>query len=93
LATVAIIVIAADIGLAISGRWNAFVGSRSEQTTDDAVLRADVTPLSTKNAGLVAEVRAEDLQSVKAGDRDQPELDRLRSGVSVVATIHTAPSR
>src|SRR5262249_26485042 len=55
-------------GLTISGKWNAFVGSRSAQTTDDAVLRSDVTPLSTKSAGLVAEVRAEDFQSVKAGD-------------------------
>src|SRR5262249_5397961 len=46
----------------------AFVGSRSAQTTDDAVLRSDVTPLSTKSAGLVAEARTEDFQPVKAGD-------------------------
>src|SRR5262249_58127999 len=43
-------------------------GSRADQTTDDAVLRSDVTPLSTKSAGIVAEARTEDFQPVKAGD-------------------------
>jgi len=32
------------------------------------VLRSDVTPLSTKSAGIVAEARTEDFQAVKAGD-------------------------
>jgi membrane fusion protein, multidrug efflux system len=67
LVTIAIILVAAGIGLAISGKWNAFVGASSAQTTDDAVLRADVTPLSTKSAGLVAQVLTEDYQTVKGG--------------------------
>ena len=54
--------------MAITGQWNACVGARSTQTTDDAYLRADVTPLSTKAAGIVAQVATSDYQSVKAGD-------------------------
>lgn len=68
LVTVAILLVAAAIGLAISGKWNALVGASSAQTTDDAVLRADVTPLGTKSAGLVEKVQIEDFQPVKAGD-------------------------
>jgi len=36
--------------------------------TDDAYVRADLTPLSTKVAGLVARVAVSDYQTVKAGD-------------------------
>jgi membrane fusion protein (multidrug efflux system) len=38
------------------------------QKTDDAYLRADVTPLSTKVAGLVAVMAVSDYQPVKSGD-------------------------
>jgi membrane fusion protein, multidrug efflux system len=68
LVTVAILLVAAALGLAITGKWNVIVGERSAQSTDDAVLRADVTPLGTKSAGLVQRVLIEDFQSVKAGD-------------------------
>jgi membrane fusion protein (multidrug efflux system) len=54
--------------LLISTQWNWWVGSGSEQNTDDAYVRADVTPLSTKVAGLVAQVVVNDYQRVKAGD-------------------------
>jgi membrane fusion protein (multidrug efflux system) len=54
--------------LLISTQWNWWVGSRTEQNTDDAYVRADVTPLSTKVAGLVAQVMVNDYQRVKAGD-------------------------
>jgi membrane fusion protein, multidrug efflux system len=36
--------------------------------TEDAQLRADITPLSTKSTGVVAVVAVEDYQRVKAGD-------------------------
>src|SRR5271163_2115204 len=45
-----LIAIATGVVLA-STRWNMFVGDRAIQTTDDAQLRADITPLSTKSAG------------------------------------------
>ena len=52
----------------IAGHWNAWASEKAEQETDDAYTRADLTPLSTKVAGLVATVAVSDYQSVKAGD-------------------------
>jgi membrane fusion protein, multidrug efflux system len=52
----------------LSSNWTAWASNGEEQKTDDAYLRADVTPLSTKAAGLVASVEVSDYQPVKAGD-------------------------
>lgn len=52
----------------IAGKWNTWTSERVEQKTDDANVRADLTPLSTKVAGLVARVAVADYQTVKAGD-------------------------
>jgi len=54
--------------LLLSGSWRTLASERVKQTTDDAYVRADLTPLSTKVAGLVAEVKVADYQAVKAGD-------------------------
>src|SRR4029079_9315908 len=43
-------------------------GGRANQVTDDAFVRRDVTPLGTKVAGLVREVRVADYQQVRKGD-------------------------
>jgi membrane fusion protein, multidrug efflux system len=48
--------------------WTTWAGEGERQTTDDASVRADVTPLSTKAAGIVASVEVSDYQKVKAGD-------------------------
>jgi membrane fusion protein (multidrug efflux system) len=58
----------AIILLMITGKWNTWASDRVTQKTDDAYLRADVTPLSTKVAGLVASVAVSDYQAVKSGD-------------------------
>ncbi|MET0412580.1 MAG: HlyD family secretion protein [Polyangiaceae bacterium] len=60
--------LAALLLFAIAGRWNDWVSLGPLQTTDDAQLRADVTPLSTKSSGVVALVAVDDYQHVKAGD-------------------------
>src|SRR5579863_9721499 len=52
----------------LSSRWTTWAGGGDEQKTDDANVRADVTPLSTKAAGIVASVAVSDYQAVKAGD-------------------------
>jgi len=65
---IAVLLFAVGIVVLITTRWNAWVGGRSTQSTDDAYVRADVTPLSTKISGIVSVVAVEDYQQVKAGD-------------------------
>ena len=65
---VAVLALAALILFGISGSWNRLVGSRGTQKTDDAILRADITPLSTRVSGTVVQVAVADYQRVKAGD-------------------------
>src|SRR5580704_4968124 len=65
---VAILLMAVGIAFLIAGNWNTWASERASQETDDAYTRADLTPLSTKVAGLVATVAVADYQSVKTGD-------------------------
>ncbi len=64
----AILLMAAGIVFLITGNWNNWASGQVSQQTDDAYLRADLTPLSTKVAGLVASVAVSDYQPVKSGD-------------------------
>src|SRR5271154_4814114 len=68
LVPVVILLMAAGIIFLIGGSWNTWASERVSQETDDAYLRADLTPLSTKVAGLVATVAVSDYQAVKSGD-------------------------
>jgi membrane fusion protein (multidrug efflux system) len=49
-------------------RWDAWVGSAVIQSTNDAYVKADVTRLSSRVAGEVLAVAANDFERVKAGD-------------------------
>jgi len=49
-------------------RWDFWVGARVRQTTDDANVRGDITPLSAKVEGYVRHVSVDDFDRVKAGD-------------------------
>jgi membrane fusion protein (multidrug efflux system) len=68
LVTLTILCIAIGLIFFLSGNWTTWAGGGEQQKTDDAYLRADVTPLSTKAAGIVASVEVSDYQTVKAGD-------------------------
>jgi len=63
-----ILFMAGGIVLLIAGNWNTWESERASEETDDAYLRADLTPLSTKVAGLVATVAVSDYQPVRSGD-------------------------
>src|SRR5215469_18168453 len=63
-----VLVLAAAIVVTITRNWNAWEGGRIEQVTDDAFVRGDVTPLSTKVAGIVRDVNVSDFQQVHKGD-------------------------
>src|SRR5262245_26048831 len=63
-----LVLMAGGILFGIIGGWNRWVGGSGTQKTDDAYLRSDITPLSTKVSGTVQFVAVADYQRVKAGD-------------------------
>jgi membrane fusion protein, multidrug efflux system len=63
-----IVLLAAAVVFTITRNWNAWEGGRIEQVTDDAYVRGDLTPLSTKVAGIVRDVKVSDYQEVHKGD-------------------------
>jgi membrane fusion protein, multidrug efflux system len=63
-----IVLLAVAIVLTLTRNWNAWEGKRVEQTTNDAYVRRDLTPLSTKVAGLVRAVKVGDYAHVRKGD-------------------------
>jgi membrane fusion protein (multidrug efflux system) len=65
---VLVVILALVILITITRNWNAWEGGKVEQVTDDAYVRGDLTPLSTKVAGIVRTVHVEDFQQVHKGD-------------------------
>lgn len=63
-----VVLLAAAVVLTVTWNWNAWEGGRIEQVTDDAYVRGDITPLSTKVAGIVREIPVSDYQQVRKGD-------------------------
>jgi len=63
-----VLLLAAAVAITLTRDWNAWEGGKIEQVTDDAFVRGDLTPLSTKVAGLVRTVNVSDYQKVRAGD-------------------------
>src|SRR5580698_2069816 len=63
-----VLLLAAAVLITLTRDWNAWEGGKIEQVTDDAFVRGDLTPLSTKVAGIVRTVKVNDFQKVDAGD-------------------------
>jgi len=63
-----IVLLALAVLITITRNWNSWEGGRPEQVTDDAYVRGDLTPLSTKVAGIVRTVHVSDYQQVHKGD-------------------------
>jgi len=90
-----ILLLAVGIVVLITTNWNTWAGGRAVQETDDAYLHADLTPLSTKVAGLVATVAVSDYQAVKAGDllvalRDDDFMAQVQQAEAAVAAAEAA---
>jgi len=64
----AVVLLALAVIFTLTRNWNAWEGSHVEQSTDDANVRGDLTPLSTKVAGIVRSVNVSDYQRVRAGE-------------------------
>jgi membrane fusion protein (multidrug efflux system) len=65
---VLVALLAVAILITITRKWNSWEGGKTDQVTDDAYVRGDLTPLSTKVAGIVFAVHVSDYQEVHKGD-------------------------
>jgi membrane fusion protein (multidrug efflux system) len=63
-----IFIVAATVLIVVTTRWNRWVGTARWQSTDDAYLQADLTPIAAKVAGYVRNIPVQDFDRVRAGD-------------------------
>ncbi len=59
--------VAAALLFTIKNGWTSWEGDSAEQRTDDAYLRADMTPMSTRISSTVKKVDVEDFETVTPG--------------------------
>src|SRR6266403_2430113 len=85
-----VVLLAVAVLITITRNWNAWEGGKVEQVTDDAYVRGDLTPLSTKVAGIVRAVGVADYQQVHKcdllvelqDDDYQAQVDQAKSAVA-----------
>jgi membrane fusion protein, multidrug efflux system len=68
LTTICVVLLTVAVLITLTRNWNAWEGGKAEQVTDDAYVRGDLTPLSTKVPGIVRAVNVTDYQQVHQGD-------------------------
>ena len=64
---VVVLGVASALLFTIKGCWTSWEGGSASQRTDDAYLRADMTPLSTRVSGTVRKIDVNDFQAVTSG--------------------------
>ena len=62
-----VFIVALAILIIVTTRWNRWQGGPGWQTTDDAFLQADLTPIAAKVPGYLSAVPVQDYQRVRAG--------------------------
>jgi membrane fusion protein (multidrug efflux system) len=88
-----IFLLAVGILVTITTRWNRWESNARKQTTDDAYLQSDLTPIAAKVAGYVHSMPVQDFERVHAGqllvqirqDDYQATVDQLAASVSAAA--------
>ena len=65
---IAFLIFAAWLVWYTAGHWNRWTGAARFETTDDAYIAGDVTPLSARVSGYVTEMPVNDFQTVSKGD-------------------------
>jgi membrane fusion protein, multidrug efflux system len=76
--------------IVITTRWNRWESNAHRQTTDDAYLQADLTPIGAKVAGYIRSMPVQDYERVKAGqllaqivdDDYRAAVDQIKAAVS-----------
>lgn len=61
-----IFLVALAVLIVITTRWNRWEGNAEWQSTDDAYLQADLTPIATKVAGYIRSLPVQDFERVRA---------------------------
>ena len=77
----------------ITTRWNRWESNSRRQSTDDAYLQSDLTPISAKVAGYVRSMPVQDFERVQAGqvlaeivdDGYRATVDQLTASVAAAA--------
>ena len=64
---VLVFLFALGILIVVATRWNRWQGAAGWQSTDDAYLQSDLTPVAAKVAGYVRDVPVQDFERVRAG--------------------------
>jgi membrane fusion protein (multidrug efflux system) len=90
-----VVVLALAVLITLTRNWNAWEGGKVEQVTDDAYVRGDLTPLSTKVAGIVSNVEVADYQAVHKGDliaqlEDKDYRAQVAQAIAAVEAGHAA---
>jgi membrane fusion protein, multidrug efflux system len=87
-----VLLLALAIVVTLTRNWNAWEGQKVEQVTNDAYVRRDLTPLSTKVAGLVRAVKVADYQHVRKGDElvQLEDADYKAQVAQAAATVEAA---
>ena len=62
-----VFIVAIGILVVVATRWTIWQGNASWQTTDDAYLQADVTPIASKVSGYISELPVQDYERVHGG--------------------------
>jgi membrane fusion protein (multidrug efflux system) len=63
-----VFLVAITILIIVATRWDRWQGAPGWQSTDDAYLQADFTPIASKVPGYVRQIPVQDYQRVRAGD-------------------------
>lgn len=88
-----IFLLAIGVLVLVTTRWNRWESNASRQTTDDAYLQADLTPVAAKVSGYVRSMPVQDFERVHAGqllvqiveDDYKAAVDQLSASVRAAA--------
>jgi membrane fusion protein (multidrug efflux system) len=87
---VMVLLLAVAVIVTLTRNWNAWEGGRAEQVTDDAFVRGELTPLSTKVAGIVRGVSVTDYQRVLVQLQDEDYQAQLAQANAAIEAAKAA---
>ena len=88
------LLVAVAVLIVIAARWNRWEGDAEWQSTDDAYLQADLTPIASKVAGYIRALPVQDFERVRAGqllaeivdDDYRAAVAQINAGIAAAAS-------